>query len=330
MPITSGDFSASQLAKTVVIADQMFGDSMLQADYKADIAALTAITQEQNARIDVLKDQEKDREVKIHWINMCANAVEDDDGDDCDLDGPELGSDSKTYGLNVKKSFKFTVDEMAFRTNDYNMEQAVAVGFLKADKALCEAMTATTIARIESFKGTNLVTDGVGTVNAGTTETDIAAADWNANLFAHFYRVAKQNDFSNAFLLSGVNLFEDWIKTKAAQDNSNGKGDSNLYDLMRMYFDIKNIEGVNSPAYKTYMINRGAIAFAAKNYYGPVPQKFIQQHRYSIQSRFLPNVRFDVHYTNRCSGETSTGGMVGPVLGFGDTAISFSGAKIKF
>lgn len=304
MAIVAGNFTASDLAVALRASDKMWGNDMLKGDFEGNVDVAKALIAEQNAKVDILEDSEKDRDVKVHWINSCATPVVDEDDDDCDLAGPELGSDSKTYSLGVGKKYSFTVDEMMFRTNNHSMSEAVAVGFLKADKALSEAVCGTSVARIESFKGVNTIADGVGTPNGVTTETDIAAADWDAELFAYLYRIAIQNYLTNPFLLSGTNLFEKNLVTRLSQANANGKGDAALYSLMRTYFDLFNIDPVNSPDVKTYMINRGSIAFASKNYYGAVPIQYKSQDRYSIASRNLPGVRYDVHYTNRCSTNT--------------------------
>lgn len=306
MPIVAGDFSASQLVQTQIRADRMFADDMMKADFEANVETWKAIKAEQNANVQILEDGEKDRDVKLTWINSCGDAVEDSDGDDCDLAGNELGTDSKVYSLGFSKQYKFTVDEMTYRTNDYSMEDVVAKGFLKADKALSEAIAKSGVSRIESFKGVNQVTDGVGTVNGVTTETDIAAADWNERLFAYLYRVGIQNEMTNPFLLSGGNLFEDRLITMLSQANAEGKGAAALYKLMRTYFDLFNIDPLNSPDLKTYLINRGSIAFASKVHYGAVPTEYngAGQSRYSIASRNLPGVRYDVFYTNRCSAAT--------------------------
>lgn len=306
MAIVAGDFSPSQLAIAITTADKMWSDDMMQADFKANVDIVNAVRSEQNAKVSLLEQSEKDVDVRVHWLNMCGQTAVDCDTDDCDLAGPELGSDNKDYSLSVCKQFKFTVDEMTFRTNDYSMEQAVAVGMLKADKALAEAMAATAIARIESFKGVNTVTDGVGTINVGTTETDIATADWTSRLFAYLHRVALMNEFSNPFLLSGSNLYEDDLVVRLSQANAEGKGDANLFKMFRKYFDLFNIDSANAPNYKTYMINRGSLAFASKVHYGAVPTRYIGagQDRWSIASRNLPGVRYDVFYTNRCSNKT--------------------------
>ena len=304
MAIIAGDFSASDLAQALIRADQMFTDDMMKADFEGNVDTWKALKAEQNANVSILEDSEKDRDVKVYWINSCGTAAEDYDGDDCDLAGDELGSDSQVYSLSLHKQYKFSVDENAFRVNNFSMADAVAKGFLKADKALAEAITASGVARLESFKGTNVVSDGVGTPNVGTTETDVASADWNERLFAYLYRVGLQNQMSNPFLLSGSNLFEDRLITLLAEADANGKGAARLFKLMRTYFDLFNIDPANSPDLKTYMINRGSIAFASKAYYGATPTRYKDQDRYSIASRNLDGVRYDVIYTNRCSTST--------------------------
>ena len=302
MSIVSGDFTASQLATTIITSDKMWKDDMMKADFVGNVDIVKALIGEQNAKVDILTKPEKDRQVKVHWMNLCGESAIDDDGDDCDIGGNELGSDSKTYGLTVAKKWSFTVDEMEFRTNDYSMPQAVAKGFLKGDKILSEAIAATTMAKVEAFKGVNTVTNGVGTVSG--TETYVADADWNERLFAYLYRVGIQNQMSNPFLLSGTNLFEDNLITRLAKQNANGKGAAELFKLMRTYFDLFNIDTANDPALKSYMINRGSMAFASKVHYGAKPTKYMEQHRYSIASKNIPGVRFDIFYNNKCSTNT--------------------------
>ena len=304
MPITQGDFTPSQLTAAIMRADKMWSDDMLKADYEANTDVWKAINAEQNANVDILQSNEKDRDVKVHWVNLCGEAAEDADADDCDLEGAEFGSDSQTYALGIHKQFKVSIDEMTFRTNDYNVEEIVAKAILKADKALADAVAGSAVARIESFKGVNVVTDGVGTVNGVTTETDVAAADWNERLFAYLYRVGIQNKLSNPYLVSGTNLFEDRLVAMLSEANANGKGDAALFKMMRTYFDLFNIDPANSPNLKTYLINRGSIAFAGKHWYGAVPTKYMQQHRYSVAMRNLPGYRMDVFYENKCSGVT--------------------------
>ena len=301
MPITAGDFSAAQLGQAMVAADKMFKDSQLRPEFEANADVVKALKAEQTADVSILEDGEKDRDVKVYWVNSCATAVADCAGDDCDLSGGELGTDSKVYSLGVCKETKFTVDELGFRNSHLSFEEVVAKGFLKADKALSEAIAAIAVSKIEAFRGTNTVTNGVGTPNAGTGDTDVASADWNERLFAYLNRVGIQNQMGNAFLLSGSNLYEDRLVSLLAEANANGKGAALLFKTLRTYFDLFNIDSVNTPKFKSYLIDRGAIAFASKHYYSTKPVRYKTQDRFSVQSRNIPGLWFDVFYTNRCS-----------------------------
>lgn len=305
MAITSGDFTATQIREAILNADDMWANDMMKADFEAQVDVWKAIKAEQNANVRLLEDGEKDRDVKIVWANLCNEVAEDCDGDDCDLEGVQMGTDSKTYGLGLCKQWKLRVDENMFRTQDnVTFEEIVAKGMLKADKILSEAITASGMARLESFKGTNVVTNGLGTINVGTTETDIPSADWNERLFPHLYRIGLQNQFSNPFLLSGTNLWEDYIAANLNGLNADGKGAAAMYKMIRTYFDLFNIDPAVAPSLKTYMINRGAVAFASKSYYKDRPRTYKQQDRFAMASRNLEGVYIDVHYTNLCSGNT--------------------------
>ena len=304
MAFVAGDFSESELVETILKADAMWSDAMLNADYIAETGVLDAIRAEQTANLKLLEDPEKDRDVRVTWLGTCNNTVRTITNNECTIGGAEISSDSKTYSMATRKAYDFTVDETVWRTNNHSMSEAVAVSFLLADKALTDEVSQAMVAFIETSKGENQVNDGIGTVNVVSGDTDIAAANWNERMFAYLYRIAKQNKFTNPFLLSGTNLFEDQFIAEAMVGNSDGKGALALFRSMRKYFDLFNIDTVNSPDLKTYMINRGTLAFASKNYYNPEPVVYKSQDRYSIQSRNMPGVTYDVYYTNRCVGNT--------------------------
>lgn len=299
MAFVAGDFTASQLSAAILKADNMWADSMLKADYTANVEVVTALRAEQTANVSILENKDKDRNVKIHWLATCGNEVEDDDDDTCTIGGAEAGVDSKEYALTIKKKYGFSIKEDTFRTNEYNMEDVVARCFLDADKALSEAIAVSAVARVDSFKGVNQAAAGIGTVVG--SETEVHSADWTSRLFAYLTKVSKLNKFSSPFLLSGDNLFEERLVTMLSEANANGKGDKMLFSLLRTYFDLFNVDTVLSPLQKTFMINRGAIAFASKAKYTAVPIKYKEQDRWSIESRNLPGVRYDVYYTNKCT-----------------------------
>jgi hypothetical protein len=101
MAIVAGTFTPSNLAASILRADKMWGDDMMAADFKANTEVVTALRAEQNAKVEILQDTAKDRQVKVYWANLCGEAAEDCDGDDCDLGGSELGSDSKVRTVEI-------------------------------------------------------------------------------------------------------------------------------------------------------------------------------------------------------------------------------------
>jgi hypothetical protein len=302
MAIVNGTFTSTQLATAIMRADQMWGNAMIKNDFVADTANVAAIRAEQNANVELLQDGDKTRDVRVTWYNMCGETTAAIGSDDCAPNGTELGSDHKDYAISVARKFDFKIDENELRTQTGTMEELVARGLLKADRALSNYVASVLMTKLETFKGENSVTDGTGTPVAD--ETYITSADWTPALFAYFYRIAIQNRLSNPFLLSGSNMFEDKFIAMLSEANAEGKGSANLFRVMRTYFDLFNVDASNSPDLKTYMLNRGAIAFASRNYYGEKPVVYKDDDRYSIESRNLPGVRWDVIYRNACSGTT--------------------------
>jgi hypothetical protein len=303
--ITNGTFTSSQLAKSILMADAMWSNEMVNADYIADVENVRAIIAEQNAKTELINRGDKDREVRVHWLNMCEETTAAVGDNDCAPNGTELGSDHKDYAIGVTRKFDFKVDELELRSNDYNFEDLVAKGILKADRALSNYVATTLQTKLETFKGENSVDEGLtGTGQVDGDETYISASDWNERLFAYFYRIAIQNRLTNPFLLSGSNMFEDKFISLLSEQNSNGKGSANLFRVMRTYFDLFNVDTANSPDLKTYMINRGAIAFVNRHYYDARPTRYFDDERFSLASRNIPGLTYDVFYRNACSGST--------------------------
>lgn len=302
--VTQGDISPSTLVNATVKASRIWADNQVNADYKAHTELMKAIRRQQTANLSVLTDPEKDREIKVTWINNCETEAEDGGIDDCDLSGNTSGTLAKTYGLSIQKKKNFTVDEMSFRTNTFDLDEFIAREMLTADKILSNTITKMAAARMESYKGTNLLTDDQGTVNTTTGDTDIPANEFDATIFAYFQLAAEMNDFASPVLVSGRNLWKELLITRAGGANANGKGLANLAGLMPLMHDLRNIDTMNAGVYKTYMLAKGAMAFASKNYYKPKPTVYqgVGQTRWSMPSRNLPGLTYDVFYTNRCEG----------------------------
>ena len=296
--MAAGDFSASNLVDVQIKADKIWMDNMAKTDYIANVEAFKAIKENQSANVTVLETG-KDLKATISWIQDCDIEVTTCT-DDCTIDGPELSTESKDLEIRqcVKTSFK--VEAKGFRTNLYDMEEVVAKGMLKSSKVLDEEITKRGIAFLNSSAGVNVYAGPLGTLSSG--DTQIAAVNWSTQLLPYLRMVATKNRFNNPFMLSGENYYFTDNEAVYNKENSDGKGDYVRNSLLKRYYDLFNIEAVNDPDMVTYLINRGAIAFASKNYDPANPYSIMNpgQQRYSIESRNLPGVRYDVIYTTKC------------------------------
>lgn len=301
LKLEAGDFSKSVLADVLVKMDNMWADNMIKPDFEANVEVVKAVMAEQTARVTELEDPDKDRDVKIHWIKP-VTTTPGNLSDQCSIGGDELESENKIYALGYAKTTGFSVTEEVHRTNMLGMTDVIAKGFLMRMKDMDELIAQTLIAKIEAFKGTNQVTGGKGTVVG--TETYIDPTNWDANLFAYLIRVGILNRFSNPYILSGSNLYDQEFNAIMEALNANGNGDAAKFKAMRKYFDLFNIDTVNTPDLKTYLINRGALAMAFKSRFKGKVIEYTHgadQKRFSIASRNLPGVVYDVRYNNACT-----------------------------
>ena len=295
----SGDFSASVKGAVLEKMDKMWADNMVNPEFIASCDAAKAILKEQTAKVTELEDPFEDKEIKIAWLKP-QTTTPVDVADDCNIGGDELESTSKAYSLGYNKTTGFNVKEKADRTNLIKMDEKIALGFLMRMKDMDELVARTLISKIETFKGVNQFA-GKGTVVS--TDTYINPELWDSNLFANLKLIATKNKMMDPFLLSGTNLWEQYLNIELAQANADGKGDAAKIKIIRKYFDLINIDEVNDPNYVTYMINKGSIAGAFKAYHKNNPKEYTHgadQQRFAIESKNLPGVFYDVHYSNAC------------------------------
>lgn len=263
-----------------------------------EVGVLQAIIAKQTAKVERFKQVDGGCvTVEMNWIKEIGLAVENNVA--CEIGGTTGDSASKTYTLGVNKVVNFSVKEEEFCGNEYAMEDEVAYRMNEATKVMEEYLAGVCVAKIEANKGVNELTSGKGTVVG--TETYIDPAQWNAALMAYFKRCAIINKFANPFLISGNNMFENvWIADKE-YGNWDGKGNQAMYGSMQMFFDLFNIDTVNDPDLKTYLINQGALAFVSNSYYkGKGIVDYTDQKRWSEDSKIIPGLSYDIHYNTTC------------------------------
>lgn len=304
--MSAGSLTCSELAEIHLKAEAVWADNAAKKDFIADVGAIEAVRAEQTAKIKEAEDGEKDYDIKVTWLKDCDETIEDAT-DECTVGGAEPESACKTYTLDIHKKVGFNVQEKVFRTNDYEFQQAVAVSMMRKMKLLDEYIAEQAVEVINNNAGANVFTSGSkGTVSGFNTY--VSPQYWSADLISYLHLTAKKNKFLNPFMLSGVNLWEPYQQAKFNAGNASGSGDIAKFNSLRMYWDIFNVDSVLDPDKKTFMIDKGALAFHSKAYYSTTPRVYTGSGltKYSVPSKNLPGVFYDVTYTDTCSADIIT------------------------
>ena len=305
MSTTAGSFTETDLQNIRrMMEDFPNWDVNVRKQFMPQADIVSAIWKNQTARFLDLENPKKDNTVEVEWLNACE--LDTRTCQDCTFEGTELSSNTQSYTIDVCKEVAFAIDENNFRGNDFDMEMAIAKGFLKADKQLIEELPTSILAQIEASKGVNAFGGGKG--NVVGTETYIIAPYWDAKLMAYFNRVAKINKFKSPYILDGSNLFEQTWFAEYMKANADGKFDSAAFNSLPYFADLVNIDAYNTPDLKTYLMDVGNMAIANQAYYTPQVKQYKTEDRYSIKSQLAPalggDLTYDVRYTNTCSGRT--------------------------
>jgi len=303
MASNPGNFTPALLQKTVAKMDELWADNQTVNDYVPEVGVLTAIRAEQTAKLSVIENPEKDKVLKIIWAADCGGEVEDcTDGEAdqfCDWTGPQAEARSKDYALDECSTIPFTIEESVFYTSELNQQEVLAVQMLNAMKKLDEHLAQKTVAKLNSFAGVNQYEGGIGVVDGSVTY--IAPNYWTPSMYGYFALVAKKNKLNNPFLIHGTNLYQTMWETEFLNLNQNQKDLKPKLGSMRTYWDIWNIDLVNEEIKRSYMIAKGAVAFANKARYPKNnPKEYQFGKRWSVQSKALPGVWYDVFYKESC------------------------------
>ena len=296
MSTIGGSFDETILMNQLVKATEIGFDSRIKQQFTPQYNIINAIRAAQTATVQTPLSRRKDVAVEVQWENFC-DIVAEACATDCTIGGTKSSTNVEEYDVTWCKEVNFSFDENDFYDNVFDMN--VAKAFLKADKEITEAFAQYAVAQLEAFKGANVLTTGKGTVVG--TETTVPAAYWTASIAAYLNRVTIMNRFVNPVLATGALLYEPYLVSQANGANSDGKGDAALWGGLNPYFDLFNIDTVNTPNLKAYLISMGAVAMGSKNINPDIPVVMFDMTKYTMQSQFLP-FKYDVYYNNACSG----------------------------
>jgi len=297
MSTTAGYFDETILNDIRVRATSIAFDDRIKQQYVANYDVLKAIESVQTAQLYTPASRIKDVDVEVIWQNVCGQTVEDNTT--CVIGGSKSSTNIQEYSISYEKVVKFSEDEADFRDNEFDIQEAIAKQFAVADKNLTEDFAQYAVGRMEAFKGWNVLTDGKGTVSGA--DTYIPAAYWNADLVAYLNRAAIRNQFTSPTYVSGNNLYEQIFVANAKAANANGKGDAILWGGLKMYFDLFNIDTVNDPDLKTYMLSMGSLAMAYRTW-NPINPEVVNGvfTRWQMKSQYTP-FWYDVFYDADCT-----------------------------
>lgn len=305
MSIVGGVFSETVLKNIQIKADEIWRDRIQNQDLAvADVGVAQALLANQTAQITPIQGR-KDVDVEISWVNACD--VDDRECAACTFPYTELSTNRETYSLDICREAGFRVNDNDLRDNVHDPEEVIAKGLLASDKVICEYLAVQCVNWLNTNKGVNAVTVGKGTVVAN--DTYIPTHLWDAGLMAYFNRVATINKFLDPYLVTGNQLYESIWNAEKEYGNSDGKGNMAKFGAFKTYFDLINIDTVNTPDLITYLLSKGAFAMAHKTYFTPTIMRYMDRHVWSMPSKYLPGINLDVEYANSCD-DCDGGGRV--------------------
>lgn len=104
----AGNFDCGKLLEIKAKVEEIYQGGVIDKEYVPDVEPALAIRENQTATFEVLTNPEKDREVKLLWIDDCDDEDPDTCTDQCTIDGEEIGDNCANYVLGecFEKSFK--------------------------------------------------------------------------------------------------------------------------------------------------------------------------------------------------------------------------------
>ena len=285
-----------------------FPNSRVRADSQPQTGTLDAIIAEQTADIRFFNLPDEPTSY-LTWMLDCGQEVEACT-DDCDYTGPDISTFKQTASIDQCAENSFGIAYDAWRHNEFGMMDAVA---MKLDRIMRDHLLHVeqySVGVINANVGVNTSVAIPGTwTNAGGIITIPGNEAASTAIFGYIQRLGITNLFEDPYVLSGAALAQLQYLATTSGGNGEGKGDALRMNQMRTYFDLFNIDLVNTPNLDFYQIDRGILAFGSKGYYpivnDPENPRGAQQMsygklRFSVRNRWVPQLIHDIMVEDRC------------------------------
>lgn len=302
---TQGNFDCAALQVILAKADEIFTDDIRKSEYIAHVDSALAVIQNQTARFQELENTDKDREIKVWWVDDCDTEPPGDCSDDCVIGGDEAGANCQTYALSqcIEKDWKVTRKQ--FRGLGMELEDVMAIQMLKKMKLMDEAVNRSIIQHMDLYSGVNQY---VGEFTQVANLTYVPPAAWNEDFFGWLNVAGQLNEMGNTKLLSGVNLYRLMLKLRAEGGNADGKGAlAKMSGFEDAYFDLFSLDlTIGDKA--TFLFNPNSLAHVGKTYNDGTPR--VRQNPWqlatTVQSYNIPQLKYDLFYMPTCSSNDWT------------------------
>lgn len=301
----AGNFDCGKLLEIKAKVEEIYQGGVIDKEYVPDVEPALAIRENQTATFEVLTNPEKDREVKLLWIDDCDDEDPDTCTDQCEIDGEEIGDNCANYVLGECFEKTFKVTEERFRTSMHSKEEVVARAMLKKMKLMDEFWAAKAIAFLNASAGVNSYA-GQYTVSGGTTY--VPAYAWNPDIFGYIDTVLWKNKLNGGKMLSGTLLKQ--YMWKIGMEVTDPTGQSNQAKMTSFgipYFDRRIDDILSEQALFLFDPNSVAMVTKARHAAYTEPRKVDtangMQTWYTQNSMNLPGVVYDIAYQELCTGD---------------------------
>lgn len=292
-----GTVDCGYLATIQAFADKQWLDPIKNIDLRADVQAATAVLENQSVKFEELTGR-KTKTVSLEWLTACE--LEDEAcGDDCTITGDDALPVCKEYEISCLREVSFKVPERAYKERTIEMQESIAFMLGNAKKVLDNYIDEYILTCIEASAGVNVYDEGIG--NVANDITYISAPYWDDQIWGYFDLVARLNKFTNAYGITGTNLYQLIFNRMKEQANADGRGNFAKMNTVRMYLDPEHVEVV--APHDTFLIHKTALAFINKAWY---PEGAVNAetragvyHMWSEKSNNLP-IYYDIIMQESC------------------------------
>lgn len=304
--MAAGDFTATKLMNIQLMSEKMWTDGVLARQGEPQAQAAIAVLQNQVARFGELNDRDKDLKIDVTFIDTC-NLEDEACDDNCVIDEPLMETGKKNYVVDICRKSGFSVDAETSRTNAYETQEAAAAGLAKAIQNLDEYWARQVLTKLNTFSGYNAFPNPY-TFDATAMTTEVEASNYNLSMAANLIIQARLNRLGTPYYIENGLLESEILNARFAAGNSDGKGDVARLGALNLYSDPLNfaLAGISDTLFS---VGTGAVAFKTVNRNPDTPIVLggsVNQTRYTVNSRVLPGVKYDVYHTMKCV----TGGRI--------------------